>query len=121
MHPWPGVLAGRRPEVPGIPSADPRVRQPDARTPPGRPRASRQAADIMVRRIQIDYDRPVHGRIVTHCRMPGEKDRERFAQVLNSRGKARWNLTAEVEGNDFPAVVCRGVFVAVRTSALSSR
>lgn len=72
-------------------------------------------ADVMVRRTRIDYDRPVHGEIVTRCRMPAEQERQRFLDALRTTGKARWDLTLEVEGRDAPAVVCEGVFVAVST------
>lgn len=70
-------------------------------------------ADVMVRRTRIDYERPVHGDIVTRCLMPDEKRRKGFLNALRSAGKARWDLTLEVIESGVPAVVCEGVFVAV--------
>lgn len=70
-------------------------------------------ADVMVRRTRIDYDHPVRGDIVARCLMPNEATRQRFLHALHTVGKARWQLTQQVEGNGVPAVLCEGTFVAV--------
>ena len=73
-------------------------------------------ADVMVRRTRIDYKRPVPGRILARCLMPDGQERQRFLGDLRRTGKARWDLSLEVDGNGIPAVVCEGVFVAVAGS-----
>ena len=78
-----------------------------------------EEADLVVSDSSLKFLRPVRGEIVALCPMPEREDVRHFIDHFKTRGKARWDLQATIDGDGEPAVQFQGRFVALRPEAKS--
>lgn len=75
-------------------------------------------AHVVVRRGKVDFLLPVRGVLRATCAAPAEPEIEAFRERFASRGKARINLRATLEGEGGTAVEFEGEYVALRKASL---
>lgn len=74
--------------------------------------------DLVVRRSQMEYNRPMAGDFNALCSLPMPDDWQQFISQLRSCGKARINLSSTLYCCDVEAAQFEGEFVAVHAPDL---
>jgi thioesterase domain-containing protein len=72
--------------------------------------------NIIVRRSQIEYDRPIDGNFSAWCRPPQLDPWQRLLDDLGARGKGRIELDATLSQDGVTAARFCGLFVVVQSS-----
>jgi thioesterase domain-containing protein len=81
-------------------------------------RKHRLAGDIVIRRSEIKYLRPVDSpEIFAFCGEVGEEERLHFVEMLRDKGQSKIDLRAEITANDAPAVSFSGSYVVLGQGA----
>lgn len=73
-----------------------------------------RTAHIVIRKSQIQFNRPVRGELRAICQAPDDKTLAGFREAFARKGKARLELRVEIVEVDTVAVEFTGIFVAIR-------